>query len=373
MAGNNSIRGDETVTFTDNMSFDGTERDGKMTTNGQLWIGSTVLPHVKLGSLTSPNGTVSIGYASPNITVDVSTPGIIVTTFTANGTWTINLRTVMTDVYAWGGGSGGGGGCVDISANQPGGGNGGGQGSFIYQRFFRSAFTSPVSITVGIGGLGGAGAAITGGNGVNASPGTNTIIPLTIGSLTAFGSPAASGGSPGSVLDITTISTDNSFTISILRTSGTVFSPFDLQNSAGINNNGLLDVFGIGIGSGGGTGGPISGSFFPGINGGNILIGAKGRSLSSFFNQIILSGGLGGTIDGSSGSIGSNASTIPWNCGGTGGGGGASSILTNGGNGANAGLRGAGGGGGGAALTGVGAGGNGGNGSRGEVIIIEYL
>lgn len=72
MAGNNSIRGDETVTFTDNMSFDGTERGGKMTVNGQLWIGATALPHVKLGALTSPLGTISIGYASPNITLDLA-------------------------------------------------------------------------------------------------------------------------------------------------------------------------------------------------------------------------------------------------------------------------------------------------------------
>jgi hypothetical protein len=73
MAGNNSIRGDETITFTDNMSFDGTERGGKMTTNGQLWIGSSVSRHVKLGMLTSPNGSVTIGYSSPNITLTANT------------------------------------------------------------------------------------------------------------------------------------------------------------------------------------------------------------------------------------------------------------------------------------------------------------
>jgi len=72
MAGNNSIRGDETITFTDNMSFDGTERGGKMTTNGQLWIGSTASRHVKLGNITSPLGTLTIGYSSPNITIEVA-------------------------------------------------------------------------------------------------------------------------------------------------------------------------------------------------------------------------------------------------------------------------------------------------------------
>jgi hypothetical protein len=75
MAGNNSTVGLETITFTDNMSFDGTERGGAMTTNGQLWIGSTAARHVKLGSITSPSGTLTIGYSSPNITLDLSGGG----------------------------------------------------------------------------------------------------------------------------------------------------------------------------------------------------------------------------------------------------------------------------------------------------------
>lgn len=72
MAGNSSVTGLETVTYTDNMSFDGTARGGAMTTNGELWIGSTAGRHVKKGSLTSPLGTVTIGYSSPNITLDIS-------------------------------------------------------------------------------------------------------------------------------------------------------------------------------------------------------------------------------------------------------------------------------------------------------------
>jgi len=78
MAGNNSTVGLETITFTDNMSFDGTERGGAMTTNGQLWIGSTAARHVKLGSITSPLGTVTIGYSSPNITLDIAGGGVAI-------------------------------------------------------------------------------------------------------------------------------------------------------------------------------------------------------------------------------------------------------------------------------------------------------
>lgn len=44
-------------------------------TNGQLWIGSTAVnagnTHINVGSITSPNGTLTIGYASPNITIDL--------------------------------------------------------------------------------------------------------------------------------------------------------------------------------------------------------------------------------------------------------------------------------------------------------------
>lgn len=78
MSGFNSITGDESIMTADNCSFDGTDRGGKMTTDGQLWIGSTAsnrapnAGHVRLGSITSPLGTVTIGYSSPNITLDIS-------------------------------------------------------------------------------------------------------------------------------------------------------------------------------------------------------------------------------------------------------------------------------------------------------------
>ncbi len=84
MAGNNSIRGDETITFTDNMSFDGTERGGKMTTDGQLWIGSTASRHVRLGTITGGTG-VTITNGPGSISIGVSGSGIgAVTQFTGD-------------------------------------------------------------------------------------------------------------------------------------------------------------------------------------------------------------------------------------------------------------------------------------------------
>lgn len=68
MAGSSSIQGDQTVTFTDNLSFDGTDRGGAMSADGQLWIGSATSNradnggHVRLGTLTAGTGmTVTNG------------------------------------------------------------------------------------------------------------------------------------------------------------------------------------------------------------------------------------------------------------------------------------------------------------------------
>lgn len=57
------------VDFTGNSLTGGT---AQITTNGQLLIGSTSVPNIKVGTLTSPNGTIAIGYSAPNITLDVS-------------------------------------------------------------------------------------------------------------------------------------------------------------------------------------------------------------------------------------------------------------------------------------------------------------
>ena len=57
-----------------------------LVTNGQLWIGSTALnagsTHINVGTLTSPGSSISIGYASPNITLTVGS--MIATTYSGN-------------------------------------------------------------------------------------------------------------------------------------------------------------------------------------------------------------------------------------------------------------------------------------------------
>lgn len=65
-ASNNSIM------WSDNVDFSGAIIPGRaVTSNGQLLIGSTIAPNIQTGLLTSPLGTLSIGYSSPNITLDL--------------------------------------------------------------------------------------------------------------------------------------------------------------------------------------------------------------------------------------------------------------------------------------------------------------
>lgn len=66
-----ALNGDFTQADNQNVS----ESNG-LVTNGKLWIGSTALnagsTHINVGSLTSPSSTITIGYSTPNITIDVS-------------------------------------------------------------------------------------------------------------------------------------------------------------------------------------------------------------------------------------------------------------------------------------------------------------
>jgi len=68
MPGFNNILGDESIMFTDNVSFNGTERGGKVTTDGQLLIGATAAPHIRVNTLTAGTG-VTITNGTGSITI----------------------------------------------------------------------------------------------------------------------------------------------------------------------------------------------------------------------------------------------------------------------------------------------------------------
>lgn len=62
--------------FSNSTGGTGASTIGELLTDGQMWIGSTVVnaggTHINVGKFTSPGGTISIGYSSPNITLDLA-------------------------------------------------------------------------------------------------------------------------------------------------------------------------------------------------------------------------------------------------------------------------------------------------------------
>lgn len=84
MAGFGDDSAGQDVVFADNVDFSGAVvPQGQVLLNGQLLIGSTALPHIRVGMLMTPNNTLSIGYSSPNITLDVQ-PGAVTQHLTGN-------------------------------------------------------------------------------------------------------------------------------------------------------------------------------------------------------------------------------------------------------------------------------------------------
>jgi hypothetical protein len=85
-----------------------------LATNGQLWIGSTALnaggTHINVGTLTSPDGSIAIGYSSPNVTLqtnpafDLHAPRFIVSnTDLTHGANYSTISSAITAAVALGG------------------------------------------------------------------------------------------------------------------------------------------------------------------------------------------------------------------------------------------------------------------------------
>jgi hypothetical protein len=89
-----------------------------LATNGQLWIGTTALnaggTHINVGTITSPGGSVTIGYSSPNITLTAGAS--VPTTFNANTGSAVPAANILTVIGGTGINTSGSGSTLTINA-----------------------------------------------------------------------------------------------------------------------------------------------------------------------------------------------------------------------------------------------------------------
>lgn len=295
-------------------------------------------------------------------------PGIKITKYTANDTWTKDAQAQIITIISWNSGSGGGSGRQG-SSTAAGGGASGAPGNFVIWTSIASMFNSSETVTVPAGGAGGLtqGSAASNGN------------AGTIGSVSSLGNIkcAITGNAFGGGGTTTTVSAGAAQT-SYIVSSYTVANMSQQPTSGGSNvassnaNGWSYSVNNASYGNGGGAGGS-------GADSGTERQAGNGQGIcfpTTTNSDLIATGGAGGlesgTINGGAGSA--NISTTGGRFIGAtgGGGGGGQSIGAAAGIGGAGGAGGGGGGGGGGSIDGT-TSGAGGAGGRGELWVIEYL
>lgn len=319
-------------------------------TKGSLLVGDNTRPKkINVGSDT----TSLIADSSTSTGVKWGNPACSATTkFIADGTFNISADAKYVRVIAWGAGGGGGGGFnagvgVDVF-----GASGGAAADVVNFYCEASVFPASSSITIGVGGAGGA----PGGN--PGAAGTQTLVQTNVGNIVAPGGLGGDGGSlaPPNVTQSAVGVMD--FTNLFYGEGGDGFtsSPTGTASPAAISSPGFPNG---GAGAGGVDNTEVEGN---GELGGQIFV----------CTNLVLAGGVAGVAPGGAGGAGNIFTTQAYYGGGSGGGGGAGSATTNGGAGGDGGIPGGGGGGGGSCRD-PNSGGEGGKGGRGEVWIIEYF
>lgn len=259
-------------------------------------------------------------------------------TLEADDTYYVGADVKALEVFVLGGGGGGGNGSLGAGAGGSGGGGGGG-GGFSYTYLNPLYLPNTIAVTVGAGGLGGAGTF----SGAGDPGGASSFGPYVY----------ANGGNGGALGGVATGAGGAATTAYGNLYRGGAGGTGQLANG----DSALNDQLGAPGGGGGG-----------GYNNGSGGAGAAGASRATTSSGGGGAGGAAASTGDPGASVGdSNVYLAP----GWGGGGGGGGLVDAGGNGGD-GVIGAGGGGGGGAVT-LGTVGAGGNGGDGRVWIVEHL
>jgi hypothetical protein len=263
-----------------------------------------------------PYGTTQFFESSTN-----ANPISIITLASWEGSWSLPAGATFVKVICVGGGAGGSSGRKGALLSTRGGGAGGTAGGVSFAEFDASAFTSSVTVRVGLGGNGGISQTTNSTNGLQGGA----------GNATTFGAFCGAGGGPvvgvGSAATVATANTQSLGLYSLAGGAGTA------------NSNATKGPSTILVASGGGGSGfsNTNVQFPAGFGSSGLIVMSDVPAFRNFL----------------SGSGGNPSST---------------GNAANGGNGQN----GCGGGGGGAAIDSVGNSGAGGNGGAGFVVVVSY-
>lgn len=326
---------------------------------------------------------VGFVYSDGSGLLGIGTPSgggnIIVTKFTANGTFTKNASTKYVEVICWNGGGGGGSGRQGAST-AAGGGSGGSSGGVLVFSGYATFFGATETVTIGSGGTGGAAqsSASTNGNaglaGGISSLGNIFVSLIVQGGLSSQGLGGTSGTVVGGfsqgfmipsypLTNATSPSTGGSGRITT-GTDGTIVA---LSGSLPFQT--MVTMF-CPTAAGGGAGADSVTERSGGI-GANYIAFFLGGTTTDTLNAGGTAGLESTTINGGAGNNAITTTGGRYVAATGGGGGGGQSVGAAAGNGGNGGLPAAGGGGGGGSLNGTNSG-AGGDGGRGEIWVIEY-